>query len=101
MGLGAAAALVTQTEPTNSAARNAPAQPDREPRSAGLWPASSAGVPPVETSGGGTPPEPAAKDGCATRFTVASPVSRIAGAADALGRVFNRTDICSLTRGRL
>jgi enamine deaminase RidA (YjgF/YER057c/UK114 family) len=36
-------------------------------RSAGLRPAGLAGVPPVEASGGETPPKPAAEDGCATR----------------------------------
>jgi dTDP-4-dehydrorhamnose reductase len=41
--------------------------PFREPRCADLRPASSAGVPPVGVSGGDTPAEPAAGDGCATR----------------------------------
>jgi sugar phosphate isomerase/epimerase len=57
-----------------------------EPRSAGLRPASSAGVSPVGAAGGGTPPELAAEDGCVTRSTPRPSLSRVAEARPALSR---------------
>ena len=56
-----------------------------EPRSAGLRPASSTGVSPVERAGGQTPPKLAVADDCAARFTVPRRDPAVGGAAPPRG----------------
>jgi DNA excision repair protein ERCC-2 len=75
--------LFTATAPASPPDETTASVPSREPGSAGLRPASSAGVSPVGGSGGGTPPEPAAEDGCATR----------AQGWDARGEVLTRREL--------